>query len=99
MGLGNVPDQQTAALLAECDATVLAQWRRDGLDYAADVVEAYQAEVERLQAKLAGLESVLRVAKAGRNSRPDETLTRDEAWARKGQDDVIEVVEEALRVF
>lgn len=62
------------------------------------VVEA-ATEIERLQAKLAGIENVLRVARVGRNSRPDDTLAVHEAWARKGQDDVLEMIEEALRVF
>ncbi len=41
----------TAALIEECDTTVLVQWRAKNLGYAADVVEAYQqriAELERL---------------------------------------------------
>jgi cell division protein FtsB len=44
-----------ADILSEVDAGLLAQWRRKGLDHAADVVAAYRAENQRLREENAEL--------------------------------------------
>jgi len=42
-----------ATLIAECDSSVLAQWREKGIGYAADVVEAYQTQLDLIAKQVA----------------------------------------------